>query len=270
MNREVVNNSKLEKKMKIELFDFNKDWNLVKPHLNDPEVLDALDESMISFSMDYKEPHVPVWDRSNNIGPWDYTTSLYWDFQACDEFDESPEAQDLYEKYSRLFIKAGYDPEDVLYQDEDPEMTEKCKKLLDAYYQEEVELKEQFYPKPGTFQWYQCFHSGHYYVHFERALAEKVLPEYQWEIFADYGESNGTGYAGFSGVVGINDDGDIMVFDLLHFESMTANEILEKVGFGFTEKTFFLLKEPCEVFQLEEYRQRKESTGKKGINKDAC
>jgi len=35
--------------MKVELFDFKKNWDLVKPHLNDPEVVELLDQGMLRF-----------------------------------------------------------------------------------------------------------------------------------------------------------------------------------------------------------------------------
>ena len=59
--------------MKITKFDFEKDWHLVEPHLNDPEVSKLLDQGMLRLSLIDKWVHLPLWDAENGHGPWEYT-----------------------------------------------------------------------------------------------------------------------------------------------------------------------------------------------------
>ena len=60
--------------MKISIFNFEKDWHLVEPHLNDPEVTELLDQGMLRYSLrDDKWVHLPLWDVENGHGPWEYT-----------------------------------------------------------------------------------------------------------------------------------------------------------------------------------------------------
>lgn len=110
--------------MNIELFNFEEDWNLVLPYLNDPEVLDALDESMYEFSLYHGWSDMPVWDRSNGRGPWEYTRSDYWAEKATVKLNELPELQDIHKNYERLSIEAGLDPEEMFYEHDDPEVAE--------------------------------------------------------------------------------------------------------------------------------------------------
>jgi hypothetical protein len=222
---ETVNNAGGNNMKNIKTFNFKTDWNLLEPHLNNPEVLAALDESMSEFAKYHAYKDMPPWDRKNGIGPWAYTTSDHWGSRADDRLNASIEYQALNDHYDALLKRSGYSLEDMFYED----VEQWLQNLADDYHKELNKIQSQFYPKEDTYQWYQCFHSGHYLVRWQKVLAAKALPEYDWRIYSNHYEGE-YGFGGFSTVVGTNTGGDIVVFDILHFDSVSVMEILYKVG----------------------------------------
>jgi hypothetical protein len=74
-------------------------------------------------------------------------------------------------------------------------------------------------PRKNSYQWYQCKHECHGIAYFCKALGEKIFPNLVWAIAE--GEYH-------SVAIGVNDNNDIIeVFDILNFEDMTAEEIIE-------------------------------------------
>lgn len=63
-------------------------------------------------------------------------------------------------------------------------------------------------------------------VRWEKVLAAKALPEFEWKIYSNQNEEE----YGLSTVVGTNTGDDILVFDILHFDTVPVMEILYKAG----------------------------------------
>ncbi len=93
--------------MVVTKFDFPKNWHLVEPHLDDPDVLESLDEGMFRFSQQHGCSHLPLWNRKNGIGPWEYTKFDSHDNYACERANGGPDHYKLDEKYTRIIEKMG-------------------------------------------------------------------------------------------------------------------------------------------------------------------
>jgi len=215
----VLNPNKIE----VSVFDFKKDWALVEPHLNDPELLELLNEGMLEFSQDHPWKHLPLWDPNNNIGPWEYAVGDGHAKYALDKENEDPETQALYKKYERICSNEGFEFEELMYEDIDPKM----KKISEAYWEESNKIMCKYLPKKNTYRWYQCFCAGCYLQIWHLTLAEKVFPDFEWDIFEkgnpDSGKCSITN-------IGKGPNRKYLIFDIFLFDSCSADKILENVG----------------------------------------
>jgi hypothetical protein len=214
-------------------FDFKKEWHLVEPHLDDPEVLESLDEGMHRFSQYYKWNHLPLWNRKNGIGPWQYSRS---DIHATyiDEMTyEDPDVDRLEMKYIHILEKMGLNidelemhPIEFLFEQDIP----KFRKVADSYHKEYGEIEEKYLPKENTYKWYQCFHACFFLAEWQETLARKVYPQYNWCTYQKHKENASEWDAGHSTTMGRWPKGNILIFDILLFESTSIEGILEVAG----------------------------------------
>ena len=94
--------------MKIEVFDFKRHWHLVEPHLNDPEVIELLNQGMRRFSLrDDRWAHLPIWDSENGHGPWEYSKSESHSQYASEHYFEDPDYEILRERYYNAVENMG-------------------------------------------------------------------------------------------------------------------------------------------------------------------
>jgi len=210
-------------KIAVSVFDFKKDWALVEPHLDDPEVLELLDEGMLEFSKNYRWEHLPLWDLRNGIGPWRYACGYHHEEYAKNKLNEDPNMAALSEKYKKICADKGFDVEDFGHKGKNPEMDELFKAFSDEF--EKIVLK--YLPKRNTFQWYQCFGAEFYLREWQLALAEKALPTYQW--FGVLKCDHSTGKCRVS-LIGRGPNRDYLIFNIFLFESYSSDEILAAVG----------------------------------------
>jgi hypothetical protein len=73
-------------------------------------------------------------------------------------------------------------------------------------------------PKPYSVGWYQCIHACYWLSPFCCALGEKIYPELDWQIL----ENNRHSIA-----VGFKDCWSYMVFDILNFETLALEDIMD-------------------------------------------
>jgi hypothetical protein len=231
MRKDVVNEEAAERgvevlefnKIKVSVFDFKKDWALVEPHLNDPEVLELLNEGMLAFSQDYGWKHLPLWDPNNDIGPWEYARGDGHATYALDKVNEDPETQALYKKYEMICSNDGFEFDELMYEDINPKM----KKASEAYAEEFGKIMDKYLPKKNTYRWYQCFCAGCYLQFWHLALAEKVFPDFEWDIFEK--DNPDSGKCSITNI-GKGPNRKYLIFDIFLFDSCSADEILENVG----------------------------------------
>jgi hypothetical protein len=211
-------------KIKVSVFDFKKDWALVEPHLNDPEVLEQLNAGMLMFSQHHGWKDLPIWDPNNDIGPWQYARSDGHEEYAIDKVDDDPAAQALGEKYEKICENEGFTLEDAFEgEPENPTMD----RIVKTYNEEFNDLVQKYLPKKNTYRWYQCFRAGCYLDIWHLALAEKVLPDYEWYIFEnELPDDRGIAIA----LIGKGPNRKYLIFDICLFESHSADEILQAVG----------------------------------------
>jgi hypothetical protein len=210
-------------KVKVSVFDFKKDWALVEPHLNDPELLELLNEGMLEFSQDHPWKHLPLWDPANNKGPWEYAVGNGHASDALDKVNEDPETQALYKKYEMICSNDGFEFDELMYEDINPKM----KKASEAYAEEFGKIMDKYLPKKNTYRWYQCFCAGCYLQFWHLALAEKVFPDFEWDIFEK--DNPDSGKCSITNI-GKGPNRKYLIFDIFLFDSCSADKILENVG----------------------------------------
>jgi len=223
--------------MKITKFDFDKDWHLVEPHLNDPEVAELLDQGMLRFSLrDDKWNHLPLWDVEHGVGPWDYTKFDTHHTYAYEKQMEDPEYHKLLEEYYSILKDRGVDLDNLvlindLYQDSDDVKINEANLI----FQEKFErIYSKYLPKINTYRWYQCYGAADYLCDWSKKLAEKTFPNYKWKIFRKYAkkiipQTNTEIMSGCTTTIGKNEN-DFLIFDIFLFNDSSVDEILEAVG----------------------------------------
>ncbi|MFC1577621.1 hypothetical protein ACFL36_01285 [Thermodesulfobacteriota bacterium] len=226
--------------MKISIFDFKKKWQLVEPHLNDPEVTELLDQGMLNYSLRQDRwVHLPLWDAENGHGPWKYTKTDAHHTNADERFYEDPDFYKLEEKYNRIIEKMGVNLDDMgmcLGEFLFPPKDSKLKKIGDAYTKERDKIFRKYLPQKNTYQWYQCFGAADYLSAWSKKLAEKVLPEFTWKTYRKYNKQstnpvfNFTEYIGCTTTIGWNEKGNFLIFDIVLFDSESVDGILKAVG----------------------------------------
>lgn len=126
----------------IQVFDFEKDWHLVEPHLNHPKVKNALIREGFDLA----------------AGPWTDTTSDYW-------------AQKIMDRANDAIAKG-----DVRWEPADPDDP------TEEEWEEYFKIERQFEPKPDSYEWYQCFHGCHWLAPFLRELGKRAFPSLTWKL----------------------------------------------------------------------------------------
>jgi len=184
----------------IEVFDFDKNWHLVVPHLHDDKVERVLAESLQRYDQMYPNS-IDFWHRreglrrrdrklfSGPIGPWRYSPN-YWTLKA-----------------SRRVARAGCGPH--------LNRNQRSEKRAKALRQAEV----AFYPRPDTVEWYQAFGLCHWLAPWLRELGERIYPQYLCCILS--GECHSLAYS-------VDHGNKIrVIFDILNFREMTAKQLIE-------------------------------------------
>lgn len=207
----------------VTMFDFKENWNLVEPYLYEPEIVKLLDKGMAEYVGRTQTGHLPPWDLRNGIGPWEYSsTTATWNNRAMDMANNDPKWKEFVERFEKKVEFAGYDCEEWNYVTKDPFLI----KLNSIYWDEFNRVMLQFFPQPGTYEWYQCLGAERYLAPWQKALAERIFPDYVWEIM-DINCSQDLPLAADATIVGTARDGSRMIFDLLKFEYNTAEDILK-------------------------------------------
>jgi hypothetical protein len=210
-------------KIKVSVFDFKKDWALVEPHLNDPEVFELLNEGMLMYSQNHGWKHLPLWDPNNDIGPWEYARGDGHASDALDKVNEDPETQALYKKYEMICSNEGFEFDELMYEDINPKM----EKISEAYWEEWNEIERKYLPKKNTYRWYQCTSAGWYLKDWQLALAKMVFPDYTWRVYEKHdSESDSCTIAH----IGKGPNQIFLIFNIFLFELYSADEMLESVG----------------------------------------
>jgi hypothetical protein len=183
----------------IEVFDFDKKWDLVLPHLHDSIVERVLAESMsqcerpIAAVGTIRPRRWRKYDCSYDParGPWAESRTDYW----AVELDRRAE-------------KAT--PGFVWKNDDDPTEEE---------WEEYQQFRAQFEPKPDTVDWYTSIGHCHWLAPWLREIGQRVYPQYRCRIMA--GDDHSLAYS-------TDRPGNIrLIFDILNFREMTAIELIE-------------------------------------------
>jgi hypothetical protein len=141
--------------MEKKFYSLRENWELLKPFLEDKEVLDTLDEAM----KDYCEQHMRkdrMW-RGKNEAPWEYTSTAIWDEEINDRVTEDDDFQ---------VEVADINDDDYFFE------------VYDKYY-----AKHE--PKKGEMEYYQLFHGAHWISHFVAALLSQSLKVYAFVLSSE-------------------------------------------------------------------------------------
>ena len=186
----------------MQVFDFKANWHLVVPHLKDANLNEMLERCVNRYLQDDYDFRVAqtggpvVWlgryEPAN--GPWFYTRSDYWLTYATELAD------------------AAVDRGDFAWNCKDGE--EPTEEEFDRY----SEFCNQFYPRCGTYQWYQLFGACHWLAPWLKALGKRVFPHLKWRVM----QSEWHSFA-----YGVDPDGNGIIFDILLFETHSAQQILD-------------------------------------------
>ena len=223
----IISNNKLNKTGEcimdnVTMFNFKENWNLVEPHIYEPEILDLLDKGMSEYVSKDPDSNLPSWDRKNGLGPWEYScTTGHWSDRAMDMANDSREWRDANKRLGKVLNFAGYKEEDFGCETEDPYL----KKLNEDFWNHYNRIMRQFYPQPDSYEWYQCICAGCELAPWLKALAKRVFPDYSWVILDIINDKlrmllDAT-------VIGTAPDGKRMIFDILKFEHYPAEDILK-------------------------------------------
>ncbi|GIX59824.1 hypothetical protein BPADB04_48540 [Bacillus paranthracis] len=143
-------------------------WDMLKPYLNDKDVIHTLDIQMGLFCAMYSKD-TKTWEE--NKAPWEYTTSDYWCMKIDEKIEEDEDYQtkddNLTKEWAiKLFGQdSNYDYDEIWDNDE--------------YREQQGLLHKKYYdkhsPKEGTIEYYQFFHGCHWINVFTAKLIEKAL-----------------------------------------------------------------------------------------------
>ena len=208
----------------VTMFDFDKNWDLVKKHLCEPEIIQLLDKGMSEYIERCSNNDMPAWDCRNGIGPWEYSYSVQLEHEkAMDLMNESPEWERWNERYRFL---SDFNNCDIGAASQDPD-NPAMKKLYEYFVEEQQALLTTFLPEAGTYRWFRCLGADRELAPWQMALAEKAFPEYKWEVLEI--KSQSCPDIREDTVVGTRPNGSRMIFDLLKFEIYSAEDILKNV-----------------------------------------
>jgi hypothetical protein len=240
-----------QNEIKIEIFDFEKDWNLVEPHLDDPKLLKLLNKAMRRFSIHHKPMDLPIWDPSDDIGPWRYGKTYFHEERARRNASEGPEVGALIDEYLAICEIENFEFDETVYSTdhEDP----KKREIAEAFIEKSLQIIDKYLPQKGTYQWYQCYTAGGYLKKWQLALAKKIFPDYKWRTY----EGHDVKFGQCEIVqIGKSPNGNYLIFDIFLFNKASVDKILEYVGlhrddlenpliFGKTRRRFVELVHAC-------------------------
>jgi hypothetical protein len=214
-----------QNEIKIEIFDFEKDWNLVEPHLDDPKLLKLLNKAMHKFSIDHGPKDLPIWDPTDDIGPWKYGVIYNHEQQAREKASEGPEVEALMEEYLEICEKENLEFEETMISTdhEDP----KKREIAEVFIEKSFQIINKYLPQKGTYQWYRCYTAGSYLKKWQLALARKIFPNYKWRIYEKTAAKFGQCAIAH---IGKGPNGDYLIFDIFNFNKGSVDGILESVG----------------------------------------
>ena len=175
-------------------FNFRENWELVEPHLKNKRVLNALDTGMRELAALLGRQ----WDSKDS--PWSWT--------SIDDCWEGLADQCVHEagfKYRNF--EEGYP-----------------NRPTQAELHREKKFREQFFPRPETYQWYQAMDRAHWLAPWCAELGRCVYRRLHWNVLR--GEHHSTAYGH------MGDGQPLIIFDILYFETMTGDEILRLVREG--------------------------------------
>jgi hypothetical protein len=187
----------------IEVFDFAKEWNRVKPHLNHPKVKGTFEYYMRLFLKGIRDDlekagrdtSHPVLHFDPNQGPWTQSTTSYW--------------QDTIEAQAQAAVDRG-----EFVPDWKPD-----EKPTDEQWARFMEFEKRFHPQSGTYRWYQVIGACHWLAPWLAELGRRIFPQLHWRLME--GEAHSFAY-------GADDAGTIkIIFDILNFEFKSAMELIE-------------------------------------------
>jgi len=214
-----------QNEIKIEIFDFEKDWNLLEPHLDDLKLLKLLNKAMRKFSIRHKPIDLPIWDPTDDIGPWEYgTRPCIHEQRAARKASEGPEVDALIDEYLQICEKENFEFEETVYSTdhEDP----KKREIAEAFNEQSFQIINNYLPQKGTYQWYQCYTAGSYLKKWQLALAKKIFPDYKWRTYE--GHDAKTRMCTIAHI-GKSPNGNYLIFDIFTFKKGSVDEILKSV-----------------------------------------
>ena len=211
--------------IKISVFDFKQDWNLVEPHLNDPEILGLFTSGMLMVSIDHKRDNLPLWNPENKIGPWQYSLGDAHVSYAIDKTNEDPQFKALVERYSEICENEGIEFESIFYETE--EENQKIQELFSNYWADVERIQEKYFPQRNTYRWYQCYNAGYYLHEWQMALAKQVFPDFEWRLFLAQGDNPDSFYLTH---IGKGPNQHYIIFDIICFDIYSADRILDDFG----------------------------------------
>jgi hypothetical protein len=186
----------------IEVFDFRKNWCVVEPFLNHPNVRKALEQGMNDFCAMRMSKCAELGNDTDflnlecgpALGPWSFGRLDLWDIRA-----------------NVLFNRAILEGEFVYKTGEDGEISKAEEKRAERF-------RQQFFPRPNTCEWYQLLGGCHYLVRFLQELGKLAFPQFAWRVMQ--GPAHSLAY-------GCDETGNIkIIFDILNFEQMAALELI--------------------------------------------
>jgi hypothetical protein len=208
---------------KAEYFNFRTSWHLIEPHLNNPRVQAALKRGMedyfaaraaecIRLGINAQQWQITYDPR---VGPWQYCLLDPREAESepfggvLDNTEETVAHNYAHRAYFWEDRAAGLTNEAIAtgalkWNVRGDEPTAK-------QWEEYDEFENQFYPREGTYQWYQLQDRGSYWLAgWLKELGELVFPELEWHGRAteQSGHAEGRGEGGQFKII----------FDILHFE----------------------------------------------------
>lgn len=186
----------------IEVFDFEKKWELAKPFLHDPEIEEALEHVMNCYLANQLQAAVTTgidgerwrtkYDPSK--GPWNYTDCDCWHRHAWEQ--------------ANAVIASG----EFQWQcGNDKVLAESFQARLDG-------LIKRFYPQPDTFQWYQLISGCYWLAPWLGLLGARMFPNLEWSVVKGPHHSF---------AVGVNKKSEAkIIFDIVGFRGRSAEELI--------------------------------------------
>jgi hypothetical protein len=186
----------------IQVFDFRKHWDLVRPHLPEAEstlgleIQDFIKTRRRECAKSGLDPTHWSLTYDPDLPPFAYTASDYWLREAA--------------RKANVAIHRG----EFTFCDPDKVDDATAKRNVDEY----GRFLDKFYPQPDTPEWYQLFGACHWLVGWLLILGKRIFPHLNWMPI--YGDLH-------SFAAGIDHTGNMrIIFDILNFETMTAKQLV--------------------------------------------